>query len=97
MILPLLGLITSILLSSILAILVIILHKKWKVSFINIFFFDIGGAILFFIFSMIYTSFFGNYGELESTLSVIFYLAFSLIFVILGGFFSLKLFHSLIK
>jgi hypothetical protein len=97
MILPLLGLIASILLSSILAILIILLYKKWKLNFINIFIFNIGGAILFFIFSLFYDSFFGNNGELESTLSVIFYLVFSLVFVILGGFFSLKLFHSLIK
>ena len=97
MILPLLGLIAAILLSSILAILIILLYKKWKLNFINIFIFNIGGAILFFIFSLFYDSFFGNNGVLESTLSVIIYLVFSLVFVILGGFFSLKLFHKKIK
>lgn len=95
MILPLIGLILSVILTSTIAIFTILISKKWKLNLLNIFLFDFGAFISFVTISIIYNIIFSNDGTLESSFAVISYFIISLITIILGGRAMLSLFQKL--
>ena len=68
MLLPLIGFITGVSISSLLGIVVIIIHPKWKLRFINVVLFVIGSLLTTLLSSYIYTKLFAdNNGVLQST------------------------------
>ena len=97
MILPLIGLIASVFLCSLVAIVTILLHKKWKLNLINVVVFNFGAFCLFILASYLYGKIFSNNGTLETSYAVIIYFFTAFISLILGGFLSLVFFHKIFK
>lgn len=85
MILPLIGFIMSFFISTVVGIIVIAIHPKWKINLPNIVFFNLGSIFLAIITMLLYTKLFSFKGELQSTQAVLGFFVSMIVSVIMGG------------
>jgi hypothetical protein len=97
MLLPLIGFIVCVIVSTSVGIIVLAIHPKWKISILNLALFGFGSFSSAIIISAIYTFLFSNNGTLESAAAVICYFILLMISVIIGGILSIYYGRKILK